>query len=80
MEFNFKTEEINGDIFNYDHESMELVIFGNKVYLDPDLVSVETKIPHMGGVILNHLKTPKVENIEMDNKICGKKYLFPEMV
>ena len=50
-----------------------MVLYGHKVYLDVDFISRATNIPCRGGVMLDHLKTPKVEKIEMVNKICGKK-------
>jgi len=61
-EFNLIIEEIDACIFNYDRESKELVIFGHKFYLFPNLVSWETNIPDKGGVMSDHSKTPKVEN------------------
>lgn len=60
-EFNFRFEEIDATIFNYDRELKELVIFGNKVNMDLVLFSRETKIPCKGWVMLDHMKTPKVE-------------------
>lgn len=52
---------------------MELKIFGQRIYLDPNLVVRETKIPRRGGEIFNSKETPKLKKIEMTNKICWKK-------
>ena len=43
--FNFQNDEIDDAIYSYDHGAMELHIFGNRVHLDPDFVSIVTKIP-----------------------------------
>ena len=40
--------------------------------MDPDLLSSATKIPRRGGVMLTTKKTIKVENGQMEKKICGK--------
>ena len=71
-QFNFNNEEIDNVISSYDDESKELIIFGRRVCLDPDLLSSATKIPRRGGVMLTTKKTLKVEKAEMANKICGK--------
>ena len=42
--FNFQNDEIDDAIYSYDHGDMELHIFGKRVHLDPDLVSIETKL------------------------------------
>ena len=63
-------------IENYDDVSMELKIFGKKGYLELDLIVRAMKIPCIGGATFNTIKTTKLENIEMTNKIGGKKYLF----
>ena len=47
-EFNFNNEEIDNAISSYDHESKELVIFGRRVCLDPDLLSIAKKNPLKG--------------------------------
>jgi hypothetical protein len=39
--------------------AMELKVFGQRVYLDIDLVARETKIPHKGGETFNSKKTPR---------------------
>ena len=67
-------------ISSYDDESKELIIFGRRVCLDPDLLSGAMKIPCSGGVMLTTKKTLKVEKGEMANKICGKWFWFPGMV
>ena len=51
-EFNFNNEEIDNAISSYYDESKELVIFGRRVCLDPDLLSSATKIPRRGGVTI----------------------------
>ena len=75
-QFNFNNEAIDNLISSYDDESKELIIFGRRVCLDPDLL----KIPHRRGVMLNTKKTLKVEKGEMANKILEKWLRFPEMV
>ena len=47
--FSFYNEEIDDAILNYDVVNMELIIFGKRVYLNPDLVSQATKIPCKRG-------------------------------
>ena len=47
-QFNFNNEEIDNAISSYDDESKELIIFGRRVCLDPDLFSGAVKIPHRG--------------------------------
>lgn len=42
-------EEIDDAIFNYDDRTMELLTFGRRIYLDPDLVSRANRIPCKGG-------------------------------
>jgi hypothetical protein len=64
-QFNFNNEEIDNVISSYDDESKELIIFGRRVCLDPDLLSSATKIPRSGGVMLTTKKTLKVEKAEM---------------
>ena len=73
----FYNEEIDEEILNYDVVNMELRIFGMRVYLNPDLVSQETKNPRRGGDIFSSWKTPKPGKNQMDNKICGKTIFFP---
>ena len=51
-QFNFNNEEIDNVISSYDYESKELIIFGRRVCLDPDLLSGAAKIPCRGGVTL----------------------------
>ena len=70
--FSFDNEEIDETILNYDAGNMEFIIFGKRVYLNPDLVSQETKIPHRGEEIFSYWKTLKLEKNQMSNKICGK--------
>ena len=71
--FNFNNEEVYNSISSYIDESKELIIFGRRVCLDPDLLSSAMKIPRGGGgVMLTTKKTLKVETGEMENKICGK--------
>ena len=53
--------EIDEAILNYDAVNMELRIFGMRVYLNPNLVSQETKNPHKGGEFFGSWKTPKME-------------------
>ena len=43
--FNFQNDDIDYAIYSYDHEAMELHIFGKRVHLDPNLVARETKTP-----------------------------------
>ena len=74
-QFNFNNEEIDNAISSYDNESKELIIFGRRVCLDPDLLSNATKNSTQGGVMLTTKKTFKVEKGEMVNKICGKMVL-----
>ena len=38
----FYNKEIDEEILNYDAMNMELIIFGTRVYLNPDLVSQAT--------------------------------------
>ena len=71
-QLNFNNEEIDNAISSYDDESKELIIFGRRVCLDPDLLLGATKIPCKVGVMLTTKKTLKVEKGEMANKICGK--------
>jgi hypothetical protein len=47
-QFNFNNEEIDNVISSYDDESKELIIFGRRVCLDPNLVSSATNIPCRG--------------------------------
>ena len=47
-QFNFNNEEIDNAISSYDDESKELIIFGRRVCLDPDLLSGAEKIPCRG--------------------------------
>ena len=76
-QFNFQNEEIDDAIYSYDHGAMELQIFGKRVHLHPDLVAKATKIPRREGAMLNSWKTPKLEKIQMANKICGKWVVVP---
>ena len=55
--FKFDNKEINEAILNYDYVNMELRIFGTRVYLNPYLVSQETKIPRREGEIFSYWKT-----------------------
>ena len=55
--FSYVDEEIDEAILIYDAGNTELIIFGKRVYLDPDLVSQATNIPRRGGVILSSRKT-----------------------
>ena len=57
---------------------MELKIFGKMIYLEHDLVAIAMKIPCRGGATFNSIKTPKLEKIEMANKIYGKKSICSE--
>ena len=59
--FNFNNEEIDNVISSYDDEFKELIIFGRRVCLDPDLLSGAVKIPRRGGLMLTTKKTLKVE-------------------
>ena len=72
-QFNFNNEEIDNSISSYDDESKELIIFGRRVCLDPDLLSRAMKIPRRGGVMFTTKKTLKLEKGDMANKICGRK-------
>jgi hypothetical protein len=64
-------------IFNYDDGAMELLVLGMRVYMDPDLISKATRIPHKRRAMLTSKKNPKLENVEMANKICGEKVFVP---
>ena len=75
--FNFDNEEIDREILNYDYVNMELRNFGTRVYLNPDLVSQATKIPHIWEDSFSYWKTPKLEKNHMANKICGKILSIP---
>ena len=55
--FSYVDEEIDEEISKYDARNTELIIFGKRVYLDPDLVSRATNIPCRGGAILSSRKT-----------------------
>ena len=79
-QFNFKNEEIDNAISSYDDESKELIIFGRRFCLDPDLLSGAAKIPRRGGVMLTTKKTLKVEKGEMAKIICGKRSRLPGMI
>jgi len=70
-QFNFFNKDIDEAIFNYDVEGVELTIFGDMIYLGPDLVAKATKIPLRGGAIFSSRKNPKLEKNQMANKICG---------
>ena len=48
-QFNFNNEEIDNAISSYDDESKELITFGKRVCMDPDLLLGATKIPCRGG-------------------------------
>ena len=69
--FSYVDEEIDEAISKYDAGNTELIIFGKRVYLDPDLVFRATNIPRRGGVILTSRKTPRYEKNQMGSKICG---------
>ena len=56
-QFNFNNDEIDNSISSYDDESKELIIFGRRVCMDPDLLSDAAKIPRRGGVMLTTKKT-----------------------
>ena len=77
-QFNFQNEEIDDAIYSYDHGAMELKFFGKRVHLDPNLVSKATKNPRIEGAMSNSWKTPKVEKIQMANKIGGKWVVVPK--
>ena len=47
--FNYQNDEIDDSIYSYDHGAMELQIFGKRVHLDPNLVSIATENPCRGG-------------------------------
>ena len=47
--FSYVYEEIDEAIYKYDTGNIELIIFGKRVYLDPDLASQATNIPCKGG-------------------------------
>ena len=51
-------EEIYDEIEKYDAGNKKLIIFGKRVYLDPNLVVGATNIPCGGGAILRSRKTP----------------------
>ena len=55
--FSYVDEEIDEEIFKYDARNTKLIIFGKRVYLEPNLFSRDTYIPHRGGVILSLRKT-----------------------
>ena len=55
--FTYVDEEIDEEISKYDAGNTELIIFGKRVYLDPDLVFRATNIPRRGGAILSSRKT-----------------------
>ena len=57
--FSYVDEDIDEEIFKYDAGNIELIIFGKRVYLNPDLVSQATNIPRRGGAILSSRKTPR---------------------
>ena len=46
-------DEIGEEILNYYVGNLELKMFRNRVYLNLDLVSQETKIPRIGGEIFS---------------------------
>ena len=50
--FSYVDEEIDEAISKYDAGNTELIIFGKRVYLNPDLVARATNIPCIGGAIL----------------------------
>ena len=76
-QFNFQNEDIDDAICSYDNWAKELKFFGRRVHLGPDFVSIETKIPHREGAMLDSWKTPKLEKIQMASKICGKWVVVP---
>ena len=47
--FNYQNDEIDDAIYSYDHGAMELNIFGNRVHLELDLVSIKPKIHEERG-------------------------------
>jgi len=54
-------KEIGEAISKYNVGITELIIFGKRVYLDPNLVTRATNIPCTGGAILSSRKTPGQE-------------------
>ena len=58
-QFNLNNEEIDNATSSYDDESKELIIFGRRVCLDPDLLSSATKIPRRGGSNVDHQENPQ---------------------
>ena len=58
-QINFNNEEIDNVISSYDDESKELIIFGRRVCLDPDLLSSATKIPLVRGGNVDHQEKPQ---------------------
>ena len=56
---NFNNEEIDNVISSYDDESKELIIFGRRVCLHPDLLFGAAKIPRREGVMLTTNKNPQ---------------------
>jgi hypothetical protein len=75
--FHFENDEMDMAIPNYNDIAMELKLFVQRVYLDIDFLVRETQIPCRGGATFNSKKNPKVENMEMATKICGKKVFVP---
>ena len=78
--FRFDNDDIDKAISNYDYVNMELRIFGTRVYLNPYLVSQETKIPRREGEIFSYWKTPNWRRTRWPIKFVGKLYLFQGMV
>ena len=71
-QFNFNNEEIDDVISNFDDGDMKLVIFGRSVCLDPGFISIATRIPRIGGVMLTSWKTSKLEKNEIAKNMWGK--------
>ena len=57
-------------ILKYNVSDMELLIFGKRVYLELNLIAIETEIPHGDGALFNSKKNPKLEKNVMGNKNC----------
>jgi hypothetical protein len=69
---------MDDSILKYNVSAMKLLIFGKRVYLDLNLIAIETQIPHGDGTIFNSKKNPKLENNVMGNKICREMGRVPK--
>ena len=78
-QFNFNNEEIDDVVSILDDWDMKLMILGS-VSLEPDLISKATRIPCRGRVMLTSWKTPKLENNEMAETICGENVFVPRVI